>query len=232
MRFCPYAQRAHLVLDAKRIAHHVVNVHLKQKPEWLTDYSRLGKVPALGLTNEPGRPYIHESLLIADYLDEKYAQRPLYPADPLAKVNERLWIERFSSVITLFYRILTSADEQTVPAHLAELEQALAVFEVELVRRGTRFFGSDELPGMLDYMIWPWFERIAGLRRGALEFKFTAERFPALVKFYAEMQKDEAVKVSFLSGDVHREYRTGQVAGNPNYELLNKLLDRNTPGRS
>ena len=31
--------------------------------------------------------------------------------------------------------------------------------EREIGKRGTKFFNGNELPGMLDYMIWPWLER-------------------------------------------------------------------------
>lgn len=34
MKFCPYAQRTRLVLNAKGIPHDVVNINLKDKPEW------------------------------------------------------------------------------------------------------------------------------------------------------------------------------------------------------
>lgn len=223
MRFCPYAQRAHLVLDAKHIAHDIVNIHLKQKPEWLTEYSRLGKVPALGLTNEPGSPYIYESLLIADYLDEKFPQRRLYPTDALAKTQERLWIERFNGVISAFYKIvLGSGDQQAVDAFDAALEP----FEAELARRGTRFFAGDAQPGMLDYMIWPWIERTAGLalqEAAEVKFQLTAERYPALVRYVAAMWQDEAVKKTALTGEVHYKFIVGHVSGTPDYELLHKL---------
>ena len=31
---------------------------------------------------------------------------------------------------------------------------------MELQKRGTLFFNGQTLPGMLDYMIWPWMERL------------------------------------------------------------------------
>lgn len=39
----------------------------------------------------------------------------------------------------------------------------LSVFENELSRRGTTFFGGDQ-PAMLDYMIWPWIERFPAFK--------------------------------------------------------------------
>jgi glutathione S-transferase len=34
----------------------------------------------------------------------------------------------------------------------------LDLFETELKSRGSKFFGGEK-PAMVDYMIWPWFER-------------------------------------------------------------------------
>ena len=36
----------------------------------------------------------------------------------------------------------------------------LNIFELELSKRGKDGFFSENYPGYLDYMIWPWFERI------------------------------------------------------------------------
>lgn len=226
MRSCPYAQRAHLVLDAKRIPHHVVNIHLTRKPDWLTKYSPLGKVPALGLTNEPGQPYIHESLIICDYLDEKFnAVRSLYPADPLAKALDRLWVERFGGIVSTFYRVVMSGvGGKPAPGSLDQLSAGLDVFEAELKRRGHRFFGGTDNPGMLDYMIWPWFERFESLQfLEGEKFVLAAKRYPVLVQYLANMKEDEAVKKTFLSGEVHHKFIQGHVAGKPDYEMLSIL---------
>lgn len=102
MRFCPFAQRAHLVLDAKKIPYHTSFIHLKVKPEWYTQKSPLGKVPALELPSYPGEPLI-ESLIICDYLDEKYPENPLHSEDPLQRAKDRILIERFNEFISPFY---------------------------------------------------------------------------------------------------------------------------------
>lgn len=107
MRFCPFAQRAHLVLDAKNIPYNVTNIHLKAKPEWFTQKSPLGKVPALELPEAPGEPLI-ESLVICDFLDEKYPENQLSAKDPLQRARDKILIERFNAFITPFYRIMFS----------------------------------------------------------------------------------------------------------------------------
>ena len=55
-------------------------------------------------------------------------------------------------------------------------------FELELESRGTTFFGGEEHPKMLDYMIWPWLERadIVPLINRSLEL-LPKSNFPLLV---------------------------------------------------
>merc|ERR1712168_1581511 len=47
MRFCPYAQRTVLCLNAKGVDYEMVNCALLTKPEWLLDINPIGKVPVL-----------------------------------------------------------------------------------------------------------------------------------------------------------------------------------------
>lgn len=47
MRFCPYAQRTILVLNAKKIDYEVININLTEKPEWFTSKSPNGDLSNL-----------------------------------------------------------------------------------------------------------------------------------------------------------------------------------------
>ena len=66
-----------------------MNINLKNKPEWYLDKCPLGKIPALFVDGV----ILYESLIIAEYLDEKYPQRPLFPRDPLQKAQDRIIID-------------------------------------------------------------------------------------------------------------------------------------------
>ncbi|XP_055702752.1 pyrimidodiazepine synthase isoform X2 [Phlebotomus papatasi] len=217
MRFCPYAQRVHLVLDAKDIPYHTIYVNLQAKPEWLYDRSPPGTVPAVDLPNESGGASLYESLVISDYLDEKFPQRPLYPRTPLAKAKERLLIKKFDTVIDVMYKVFLG---EHVPGTLTEISNRLDFFEKELQTRGSDFFGGN-VPGMVDYMIWPWCER-ADMLTYLLGDKYVLdeERFPKLVKWRALMKEDKAVKGSYLSGEVHAKYMEGRRQGNADYDML------------
>jgi len=218
MRFCPYAQRTHIILEAKKIPYHTFNIDLTNKPEWLTKYSPLGKVPAIGLPTEKGHPFIHESLVIADYLDEKYPQKRLYPNDPLGKALDRLLIERFSIVTSAFYKVAVKGDAEGK----SEISNGLDEFEAELKKRGTTFFGGEE-PGMLDYMIWPWIERIALLKYlEGNKYEIDKDRYATLVKWNSNMIADPAVNVHYLPGEIHRKFVEGFATRTTNYDMLVK----------
>ena len=51
-----------------------------------------------------------------------------------------------------------------LPENTQELQEkfknVFVFLETELQKRGTLFFNGQNLPGMLDYMIWPWMERL------------------------------------------------------------------------
>lgn len=183
MRFCPYAQRILLVLDAKKIPYNTFNINLHEKPEWLTKFSPTSKVPALAVSgnNSGTLTWIIESLIVADYLDEKYPTRPLNAADSLSKAIDRMWIKRFDDVIMPhFYRVALKGLEEALRS-LKEIADGLDGFEEELARRGTAFYGG-ERAGMLDYMIWPFCERIDALKFIVPDnYEMNKERYPKLV---------------------------------------------------
>lgn len=219
MRFCPFAQRVHLVLDAKGIPYHSIFINLSDKPEWLTEKSPLGKVPALELINEPGNPSIFESLIVCEYLDEKYPKKPLFPKDPLQKARDKILIERFNTVISSMYKVFIQGLEGA-PGSLTEIVQGLDLYEKELDHRNSAYFGGKS-PGMLDYMIWPWCERADMLKYLVGDkYKMDQERFPKLIKWRSLMQEDPAVKCSFVSGENHAKYIESRRAGDPDYDML------------
>ena len=50
-----------------------------------------------------------------------------------------------------------------------QIRSGLAILEDELQSRGTKYFFSQERPGLLDYAVWPWFERLPAFENAALE---------------------------------------------------------------
>lgn len=182
MRFCPFAHRVHLVLNAKNIPYNVAYINLSEKPEWYSEVNPTGKVPALQLVNEPNQPFLIESMVIAEYLDEKYPEVKLYPDDPFEKAQTKIWIERFSAIAGAFYRLVYEQNPDDVNEQLLNtFYSELGNYEAELVKRGTKYFAGAKL-GIFDYAIWPWFERF-GILSSIVGDKYDFnDRFPKLVR--------------------------------------------------
>ncbi|KAF7265254.1 hypothetical protein GWI33_021251 [Rhynchophorus ferrugineus] len=157
MQYCPFAKRVRLVLRAKNIEHDIVNINLTKKPDWYLQINEKGQVPTL-LDN--GKFYF-ESLDIADYLDEKYPDRnPLYPSDPVQKAKDQEVIK------TLIAPLLGALGKFTYSQPPLSAENSVSLLlppaqklDDELAARGTTFF-SGEQPGMIDYMLFPFAERV------------------------------------------------------------------------
>lgn len=214
-RFCPYAQRVRLVLDAKKIPYDTVNIDLSNKPDWLFDKSPYGKIPAIELENGE---VLYESLIIADYLDEKYSQHPLHSKDPLQKAKDKLLIEEFTRVINGMYRYLMhigryNSDDEEIIIH------GLNLFERELANRGTMFFGGNK-PGMLDFMIWPWCERADLLKLFGGQQLLRPDKYKKLLEWKTRMANENTVKKSFLDSEYHIKYLQSQRAGKPDCDLI------------
>nr|QST14959.1 GSTomega protein [Diaphanosoma celebensis] len=216
MRFCPYAQRTRLVLAAKRIPHEVVNCNLFSKPEWYFARNPLGKVPCLEFNGN----FIFESLITADYLDEVYPDPPLNSNDPLQKAKDRIFIELFNKVSGAMYKLyFAKGDLEILKKCRINLEEGLSTFEEELTQRGTPFFGGLR-PGILDYMIWPWVERLPVLpilSQGLVVLP--KDQIPLLMKWYDAMTQDDAVKESFISAENHAKYLESHLSGTPDYDM-------------
>merc|ERR1719187_1501987 len=95
MRFCPYAQRTILCLNAKNVEYNIVNCALMSKPEWLWALNPLGKVPVL----LQGDLTLFESLITCDYVDEVFPGRRLRAPEPAARARDRMLVEQFNQVV-------------------------------------------------------------------------------------------------------------------------------------
>ncbi|XP_010182197.1 PREDICTED: glutathione S-transferase omega-1 isoform X3 [Mesitornis unicolor] len=154
MRFCPFAQRTRLVLRAKGISHEVININLKNKPDWLFEKHPFGLVPVLETSKGQ---LIYESPITCEYLDEAFPGKKLMPSDPYERAFQKMLVEQFSKV---------------------------------LLKRNTVFYGGDSV-SMLDYMIWPWFERVE-----PFQLKDSFSHTPKLQRWMEAMKKDPAVKAT------------------------------------
>lgn len=76
--------------------HEVVNVNLKNKPDWFLQRNPFGKVPVL----EQDDKIVYESLICSDYLDQTYPGNKLTPDDPYRLAQDKILVEHFDKVKT------------------------------------------------------------------------------------------------------------------------------------
>ncbi|XP_076982071.1 glutathione S-transferase omega-1 [Tamandua tetradactyla] len=197
MRFCPFAQRTLLVLKAKGIRHEVININLKNKPEWFFTKNPLGLVPVL--ENSQGQ-LIYESVITCEYLDEAYPGKKLLPDDPYEKACQKMVFELFSKVPSLVRSFLGSRNKEDCSNIKEEFCKEFSKLEEVLTNKKTTFFGGNSL-SMIDYLIWPWFERLE-----ALELNECVTHTPKLRLWMAAMKEDPAVSALLTDVKVFRGF--------------------------
>lgn len=210
MRFCPFAHRTRLVLSAKGIKHDTININLKDKPEWFLERNPFGLVPTL---ETPAGEVIYESPITCDYLDEVYPNNKLLPSTPFGKAQQKMMLEHFSKITPYFYKIpMGRRKGEDVSGLEAELKEKLSKLNEDLVNKKTKFFGGDSIT-MIDYMMWPWFERLE-----IFELKHCLDGTPELKKWTERMLEDLAVKATMHSVDTYKAFYKTYVEGKPNYD--------------
>ena len=121
---CPYCARARIALAEKGLDYENVQVDLSERPAWVRELNPpFGRVPVLddGFT-------LPESEVIMAYLDERYPDPPLLPADPIARSHARLLVHRFDDNLGSDYYAYRRGDQNELAERLEELEVGQSLF--------------------------------------------------------------------------------------------------------
>ena len=141
---CPYCARVRIVLAEKEIPFETVAVDLDDRPAWIYEKNPLGKVPVL----EEETMVLPESAVIMEYLQERFPEPPLWPADAAERALGRLVVHLFERFGGAYY-VLRRGDEDARPRfykRLGELDSRLAF----------RPYLSGSAYGLADIAYVPW----------------------------------------------------------------------------
>src|SRR6187549_2858149 len=120
---CPYAARARIALAEKGIAYEAVEIDLDDRPAWIYEKNATGRVPVY---EEDEGLVLPESEVIMEYLEERYPEPALWPADPAERALGRLWLERFDDRLgDSYYAVRRGEPREALDAKLAEIERTL-----------------------------------------------------------------------------------------------------------
>ena len=155
---CPFAQRTHMALIEKGLDFTVREVDLSAKPAWFEEISPTSKVPVVKIADET----VWESAIANEYLEEKFPDVPLLPADPWMRAQARIWIDYCNTRwIEDFYALLGEKDAERqrdlgdrVRGDLHHMEEGMAALS-----SGPFWLGSSV--SLVDLAFWPFFERLA-----------------------------------------------------------------------
>ena len=99
---CPFCARTRIVLAEKQVPFEKVVIDLDDRPAWIVEKNPpAGRVPVL----EEDGWVLPESAVIGEYLDERYPEPPLLPADAEERAAARFIIFRFDDFQRPYYAL-------------------------------------------------------------------------------------------------------------------------------
>ena len=146
---CPYCARVRIVLAEKGIPYDPVEVDLSARPAWLYEKNPSGLVPVL---EEDGGLLLPESLVIMEYLEERFPEPALLPTDAAERALVRLALTRFDELAEPYYELLWNtrgASRDRLAAALARLDAVL----------GAQPYVADGVYTLADVAYVPWILR-------------------------------------------------------------------------
>ncbi len=172
---CPYCARVRIVLAEKGVEYESVVIDLDDRPAWIYEKNPLGKVPVL----EEGDFLLPESAVIDEYLEERYPEPALWPADPGERALGRLLVFRFDGLSKPYYALRRGEDGAR-----ERLDNELRKLDVILEARP---FLTGRDYGLADIAYVPWILRARdpmGIDLGA---------FPALAGWVERLSRRPAI---------------------------------------
>ena len=162
----PNCQRVKVVLAEKKLPYETVPVDLKKGEQKKPEYLKLnpyGKVPVI----IDGATVLYESLIINEYLEEKYPEPPLMPKDHGKRAKVRILIDYGMNHLDAPYQTIRKEmmkdekerDQTVIDKARQELKNLLGRFEREI---GDQPYLAGDF-SLLDAALIPRFLRLEGM---------------------------------------------------------------------
>ncbi|KAI8969183.1 glutathione S-transferase [Mycotypha africana] len=206
---CPYAQRAHITLREVDADFDIVDIDLLNKPEWYKEVNPELKVPTLTTEGQN----LAESLIIIEYLNDRFPEKNLMPKKPLLRANVRFAIEWFGSKVNphLYKCMLKFNDADAADAiedYKKNTNAALASFNDLLMKqseKGPYFLGEDF--SLADIAIAPFLLRIFSFNDLFLDgYRFEAiESHPRLAQFIEGISSRPSIKDTYCGNEKYAD---------------------------
>jgi glutathione S-transferase len=172
---CPYCARTRIALAEKGIEFEALEIDLNDRPQWIYEKNATGRVPVI----EEAAWILPESSVIMEYLEERYPEPPLLPADPAGRALARVWIFRHDDFTKPYYALRRGEDDAAarLDAELAKLDAAL--------ERQPWLTGAEY--GLADIAYVPWVLRARDMLGVSLD------EFPAVRSWLDRLEERPAI---------------------------------------
>jgi RNA polymerase-associated protein len=135
---CPLSHRVRIVLAEKGISADVVDVDVNNPPEDLIDINAYNSVPTLVDRDL----VLYDSMIIMEYLDERFPHPPLMPVDPVARARTRMMLHRIDNDWYSLINDLTGSDKDRAEKARKSMHDDFVMLSPILAKKP--YFMSDE----------------------------------------------------------------------------------------
>ena len=153
---CPFSHRTRFALAEKNIAVDIIHVDPEHLPEDVIDLNPYHTLPTLVDRDL----VLYNSLIIMEYLDERFPHPPLMPVDPVSRARARLMMYRIEQDWYSAVEDLENPDNHRLSKARKALRDSLTASDPLFGQK--TFFMSDEL-SLVDCVIGPILWRLPHL---------------------------------------------------------------------
>jgi glutathione S-transferase len=173
---CPYAARVRIVLAEKSVEFETVEIDLSDRPAWLYEKNPAGRVPVV--EEDDGQP-LPESVVIMEFLEERYPEPALLPPDPADRAAARLLVFHDGDLTSPYYALRRGEEgaREQLDAALGRLDALL----------GEQPYLSGADYGLADIALVPWVLRARDMLGVELD------GFPVLADWLSRLEQRPAI---------------------------------------
>lgn len=173
---CPYVARVRIMLAEKGIEYETVEIDLSDRPAWYYEKNATGRVPTI---EEDDGPPLPESAVIMEFLEERYPEPPLLPADPADRAFVRLLIFRDDELTRPYYALRREEEGAR-----EKFDAVLGKFDAVLAERP--YLAGAEY-SLADIALVPWFLRARDMLGVELD------GFPSIADWLSRLEQRPAI---------------------------------------